>query len=235
MLAVYKREFKSYFTSLTGYLFMAFILFFIGLYFTAYNLSNYYVASFTYPLYSVNFVFMIAIPILTMRTLADDRKSKTDQLLLTSPVSVTRIVLGKYLAMVSVYFLVCIVCALGPLVISQYGTPNFRTDYAMLLAFFLSGCAYLAIGLYLSSLTESPVLACIGTFGALLILYLLSDIGGLIPIDAVGSLFTSLSIQERLMNFANNLLDLPSLIYFLSVAGFFVFMSIQSVNKRRWH
>ena len=135
MLAVYKREFKSYFTSLTGYLFMAFILFFIGLYFTAYNLSNYYVASFTYPLYSVNFVFMIAIPILTMRTLADDRKSKTDQLLLTSPVSVTKIVLGKYLAMVSVYFLVCVVCALGPLVISQYGTPNFRTDYAMLLAF----------------------------------------------------------------------------------------------------
>ncbi|WP_434310982.1 ABC transporter permease subunit [Hominifimenecus sp. rT4P-3] len=235
MGAIYKRELKSYFTSLTGYLFMAFILFFIGLYFTSYNLSNYYVASFTYPLYSVNFVFMIVIPILTMRTLAEDRKSKTDQLLLTSPVSVTKIILGKYLAMVSVYFLVCLICAFGPLVLSQYGSPNLKTDYAMLLAFFLSGCAYLAIGLYISSLTESPVLACIGTFGALLILYLISDIGSLIPIDKVGALFQNLSIQQRLMNFTGNLFDISSLVYFLSIAGFFVFMSVQSVNKRRWH
>ena len=235
MLAICKREFKSYFVSVTGWLFMALILFFVGLYFRGYNLSGYYVSSFAYPLYSVNFVFLLAVPILTMRSLAEERKSRTDQLLLTSPLSVSRIVLGKYLAMVAVYALVCLVCALGPLVLSQYGEVNLKTDYSMLLAFFLSGCAYLAIGLYMSSRTESPVLACVGTFGVLLILYLISNIAGMIPIDALSSLLASLSIQERLMGFAENLLDLPSLLYFLSLAGFFVFLSIQSVNKRRWN
>ena len=235
MLAICKRELRSYFTSVTGWLFMAFILFFVGLYMRGYNLSGYYVSSFAYPLYSINFVFMIAIPVLTMRSLAEERKSKTDQLLLTSPISVSRVVLGKYLAMVAVYGLVCLVCALGPLVLSQYGTVNFKTDYSMLLAFFLSGCAYLAIGLYISSLTESPVLACVGTVGALLILYLISTIAGMIPIDFISTALASLSIQDRLMSFAENLLDIPSLVYFLSISGFFVFLSIQSVNKRRWN
>ena len=99
MLAVFKREFRSYFTSVTGYLFMAVMLFFVGLYFTGYNLSGSYYASFSYPLYSVNLIIMFAVPILTMRSLAEDRKSRTDQLLLTSPISVSRIVLGKYLAL----------------------------------------------------------------------------------------------------------------------------------------
>ncbi len=235
MLAVFKREFRSYFTSVTGYLFMAVMLFFVGLYFTGYNLSGSYVATFAYPLYSVNLIIMFAVPILTMRSLAEDRKSRTDQLLLTSPVSVARIVLGKYLAMAAVYAQVCIICALGPLVISQYGTVNLMTDYSMLLAFFLSGCAYLAIGLWISSLTESPVLACVGTFGILLILYMISDISSILPIDALATVLSSLSIRDRLQSFAYNLLDIPSLFYFLSIAGFFVFLSIQSVNKRRWH
>ncbi len=234
MLAVFKREFRSYFTSVTGYLFMAVMLFFVGLYFTGYNLNGSYVSSFSYPLYSVNLIIMFAVPILTMRSLAEDRKSRTDQLLLTSPVSVSRIVLGKYLAMVAVYALVCLICALGPLVLSQYGEVNRKTDYSMLLAFFLSGCAYLAIGLYMSSLTESPVLACVGTFGVLLILYMISDIGGILPIDALASLLSQFSIRDRLQGFVYDLLDIPSLFYFLSLAGFFVFLSIQSVNKRRW-
>ncbi len=235
MLAICKRELRSYFTSVTGWLFMAFFLFFVGLYMRGYNLSGYYVSSFSYPLYSVNFVFMIAVPVLTMRSLAEERKSKTDQLLLTSPISVSRVVLGKYLAMVVVYGLVCLVCALGPLVLSQYGTVNFKTDYSMLLAFSLSGCAYLSIGLYISSLTESPVLACVGTVGALLILYLISTIASMIPIDLISTILAFLSIQDRLLSFAENLLDIPSLVYFLSISGFFVFLSIQSVNKRRWN
>ena len=234
MLAVFKREFKSYFTSMTGYLFMAFIIFFVGLYFVGYNLTNGY-PKFSYALYSLNFVFMIAVPILTMRVFAEDRKNRTDQLLFTAPVPMTAIVLGKYFAMLAVFGIVCLLCAICPLLLSMYGTISFVSDYGMLLAFFLIGSAYLAIGMYISSKTESPVLACIGTFAVLLILYLLSSIGSQMPVEAVGDFLTSISLNEKLYNFTQDLIDVTSYIYYASVAGFFVFLTVQSINKRRWN
>ncbi len=234
MTAIFKREFKSYFTSMTGYLFMAFILFFAGIYFVAYNLSYGY-PHFAYVLYSMNFVYMIAVPVLTMRVFADERRARTDQLLLTAPISVTRVVLGKYLAMVAVYGIVCAVCAVGPLILTRFGTVYLAGDYGMLLAFFLTGCAFLAIGMYISSLTESPVLACIGTFAVLLIIYMFSSIATLIPVDAIADLFTELSLTERLYSFTENRIDVTSYVYFASVAGFFVFLTVQSIQKRRWN
>ncbi|MCD8010395.1 MAG: ABC transporter permease subunit [Lachnospiraceae bacterium] len=234
MIAIFKREFKSYFTSMTGYLFMAFILFFEGLYFVAYNVTQGY-PHFAYTLYSLNFVYMIAVPILTMRVFADERRQRTDQLLLTAPVTVTQIVLGKYLAMVAVYGIVCAISALGPAVLTMFGTVYLAGDYGMLLAFFLAGCAFLAIGMYISALTESPVLACVGTFGVLLILYLISSIASMIPIDAIANVLTEFSFSDRLYSFTQNLIDVPSYVFFASVAGYFVFLTVQSVQKRRWN
>ncbi len=234
MLAIYKRELHGYFTSVIGYLFMAFILFFVGLYFSVLNLVNGY-ATFAYAIYNIGFVFMIAIPMITMRSLAEDRKNRTDQLLLTSPTSVTGMVLGKYFAMITLLGIVCIFCAIFPVIIAQYGEGTMLTDYSMLLAFFLSGCAYIAIGLYISSLTESPVIACVGTFAVLLVLYLISSLSEQISITVLANFLASLSLSDRLLNFAYDLFDVGALVYFVSVAGFFVFLAIQSVNKRRWN
>ena len=234
MLAIYKRELHSYFTTATGFLFMAFILFFVGIYFTALNLVQGY-ASFSYAIFNISFVFLIATPMLSMRSLAEERKNRTDQLLLTSPVSVTKMVMGKYLAMITLLAMTCLVCAAFPVILSFYGASSFAVDYATLLAFFLSGCAYIAIGLYISSLTESPVIACVGTFAVLLILYLISSLSSMIPIEALANLLASLSLHEKLKNFVYELFDVKALIYFISVAAFFVFLSIQSVNRRRWN
>ena len=234
MFAIYKRELHSYFTNVIGYLFMAFILFFVGVYFTSLNLSQGY-ATVSYAIYNIGFVFMIAVPMLTMRSLAEDRKNKTDQLLLTSPTTVTQMVLGKYFAMVTMLAIVCVVCCFLPLIVSMYGNATFVVDYAMILAFFLSGCAQLAIGLWISSLTESPAIACVGTFAILLILYLISSLADMIPITFIANFLSGLSLQDRLLNFAYELFDVTALVYFLSIAVFFVFLSIQTVNKRRWN
>lgn len=182
MKAIYKREFKSYFQSMIGYAFVAFIMLFTGIYFTAYNLNS-GMPYFSYSVASTMFIFMVAVPILTMRSFAEERKSKTDQLLLTSPVSVTGIVVGKYLAMVTVFLIPVLIDCVYPLVIKMQGTAYLKTDYAVLVLYFAIGCAYIAIGMFLSALTESQIIAAVSTFAVLLLLYLWNGIVGFIPTE----------------------------------------------------
>lgn len=186
MFAIYKRGLQSYFNSVIGYLVMAAMLLFIGIYYIFINLTYGY-ASFAPTLGSVNFIFIIVIPILTMRSMSEERKNKTDQLLLTSPVSVSSIVAGKYLSMVSVFGLVCVISCIFPLLLKNMGSSKMLVSYSMLLAFFLFGCAAIAIGLFISALTENQILACVGTVAVLLILELMQSISTLIPDTAVGS------------------------------------------------
>ncbi len=170
MRAIYKRELKSYFYSFTGWLFIAVNLFVMGLYFVVYNMLAGY-PTIAYVLQSIVFTFIVTIPILTMRTLSEERKNKTDQLILTAPVSVEKIVLGKYLALATVLFVrSCPPTAfmgLLPLFLMQGGEFQLGVSYASLLGFFLYGCLALAVGLFLSSLTESVVIAAVLSFGAL--------------------------------------------------------------------
>ena len=163
MTAIYKRELKSYLTSMVGYLFMFFVLVLTGIYFSAYQLTASY-PKFEYTLSSLTFVFLIGVPILSMRVLAEERKQKTDQLLLTAPVSVWEIVVGKYLALVTVFAIPMLVICFYPLIMSQLGTVSFGTAYTAILGFFLLGCANLAIGVFMSALTESQVIAAVLTF-----------------------------------------------------------------------
>ena len=141
MTAVYKRELRSYFTSMVGYVFIAILIFFVGIYFMAYNLFG-GSPSFGYVLLSCTIIFMVAVPILTMRSMAEDRRGKTDQLLLTSPVSLTGIVLGKYLAMVTVLLVPILLICFCPLIIAMNGSATLTADYAAILAFFCMGCVY---------------------------------------------------------------------------------------------
>lgn len=168
MAAIYKRELKSYFQCMTGYVFIAFLVLFVGIYFMAYNLMSGY-PYFSYTLSGMVTIVMIGIPVLTMRSFADDRKTKTDQLLLTAPVSVPNMVLAKYLSMVTVFAVPVLISCLCPLIIKMNGTAYLKADYASILAFFLLGCVYIAIGMFISSTTESQIIAAVGTFGAILL------------------------------------------------------------------
>lgn len=187
MLAIYKREFKSYFQSMVGCVFVAFLVAFTGIYFTAYNLNSGY-PYFSYTLSGSLIVFLVGIPLITMRSFAEERKNKTDQLLLTAPVSLTKIVLGKYFAMISVVAIPNLIFCLFPLLIKMNGTAYLKTDYISIGVFFLLGCVYVAIGMFMSALTESQMIAFITTFGLLLVLYLWNGIIGFLPSSAIGSL-----------------------------------------------
>lgn len=186
MTAIYKRELKSYFNSMTGYVFIAFFTAFMGIYFMAYNLYSGY-PYFSYALNSTMTILLIAVPVLTMKSFAEDKKTKTDQLLLTAPVSVTQIVLGKYFAMVTVFLIPVLISCLCPLIIKANGEAYLLTDYASILAFFLLGCIFIAIGMFISALTESQVIAAVGTFGILFVLCLWSDLISFLPSSEMGT------------------------------------------------
>ena len=287
MTAVYKRELRSYLTSMIGYLFMFFILLLTGIYFSAYQLTSAY-PKFEYTLSALTFVFLISVPILTMRVLAEERKQKTDQLLLTAPVSVEKIVLGKYLALVTIFAIPMLIVCLYPLVMSKFGTVSFGAAYTAILGFFLLGCANLAIGVFISSLTESQVIAAVLTFVFLFAFYMMNGISsffsegslstcitfGLLILAAaiviytmiknflisavicvvgeialgviyvVNSSFFSGGIQKVLNvfnlsshfdNFANSIFDVKGIVYFLSVIAVCMFLTVQSIVKRRWN
>lgn len=180
MIAIYKRELRSYFHSMIGYVFIAFLVADTGIYFLAYNL-NYGYPYFSYVLSGIMFVYLVAIPILTMRCFAEDKKNRTDQMLLTAPVSLFKIVLGKYLAMVTIMAIPCLIYLIFPLIIKAQGTAYILVDYLAIFVFFLLGCVYIAIGMFVSSLTESVIIAAIGAFGILLLTYLWSGILNFIP------------------------------------------------------
>ena len=187
MTAIYKKELKSYLTSMIGYLFMAFTLALFGLYFTAINLQQGY-PEIGYALQNSAFILLIAVPVLTMRVLSEEQKNKTDQLLLTAPVSLWKVVLGKYLAMVTVIGIPNVIFCAFPLIIKAQGIAYLKVDYISIGVFFLLGCVYAAIGMFLSALTESQMIAFISTFGILLILYLWNGILSMLPSSAVSGL-----------------------------------------------
>ena len=187
MLAIYKRELKSYFQSMTGCVFIAFLRVFTGIYFMAYNLTAGY-PYFSYTLSGSLIVFIVGIPLITMRSFSEERKNKTDQLLLTAPVSLGKVVMGKYLAMATVIAIPNVIFCLYPLIIKSQGTAYLEVDYISIAVFFLLGCVYAAIGMFLSSLTESQIIAFISTFGILLVLYLWDGLLSMLPSSAAGGL-----------------------------------------------
>lgn len=287
MTAIFKKELKGYLTSMIGYVFIFFILLLEGIYFTAYNIQGAYPV-FGTTLSAITFVFLIIIPVLTMKTIAEERKQKTDQMLLTAPVSVTQIVLGKYLALIAVYMIPVIVICFYPLVMGKYGTVSYPMAYTAILGFAFLGFAEISIGVFLSAITENPVIAAVITFIALFVCYMITGIGSLLPDTSMASLgiyillvavlavliyhmiqnlwiaavigivgeaalvityilkstlfegsvqkfLEIFNITSHFDNFTNGILDLQGIVYFLSVIVIFIFLSVQSITKRRWN
>jgi ABC-2 type transport system permease protein len=284
MMAVYKREVRSYFNSMIGYVFTAIIVLFISAFFFLSAGHPYFATA----LSSASFIFVLSIPILTMRSMAEERKSKTDQMLLTYPVKVSSIIMGKYFALVTVFAVPLLISCLFPIVISFNAVGSFLIDYSTILAFLCLGSAFIAVGMFISSLTESQVIAAVGTLAALLMLFFLPSISYIIPETAsasvigfavilvlillllyrltrsnimtavvgilgVGALAAgyfldkaflagllrkvlgSFSVGDVTSNFASYyVFDVKGLLLLLSVAALFVFLTVQTVQRRRW-
>lgn len=175
MIAIFKREFKSYYSGMMGWLLTGVMLLFGGLYFTAANLQGGY-TNFTISLYSFVIVLLIFIPLLCMRSFAEEKRSKTDQLLLTSPVSVSGIVLGKYLALLAMFAVPVAIFSLYPLIMLMLGGVDLVASYAGILGYFFMGAACIAVCMYLSTLTENQIITALSGFGVLLVAYLLPSI-----------------------------------------------------------
>ena len=287
MTAILKHELKSYFHSLTAYVFGAFLLGMVGFGSVYYNLMA-AVSNFEYVLSFGSIIFVIIVPLLTMRVIAEERRQKTDQLLYSLPVTTTQVVLGKYLALLAVYLVPLAIISTYPLIFSRYGEVYLPTSYGSLFAIFVMGAALIAVGVFLSSLTENQGMAAgitvavilfnyysvslseyvsttiLGTLAALVVLALiLGGITGLVTgSDVMGyavafvllgciciigftdasvlegllpDLMRSLSLFERFNAFVSGVFDLTALVYYGSVILFFLFLTVQSLEKRRYN
>lgn len=286
MIAVFRHELESYFTSLTGFVFGAFLLLFAGIYTMVYNISN-ALTNFEYVLGGMSFVFLVIVPVLTMRVLAEERKQKTDRLLYSLPLSMTEVVLGKYAAMLVIYLLPMLVISVYPLILSAYGNVHFPAAYSAVIGFFFLGATLIAIGTFVSSVTESQAVAAGLCFVVMMINYFIADLASFVSTTAASSYFafgvlvavgawvlyrmtrnglaagllllageaalilcyvvsserfeglfpelmTQLSLFERFYVFLDGVFDVTGIVYFVTVAAVFLFMSVQSMEKWRW-
>ena len=235
MMAVLKRELKAYFTSVIGWIFLAAFFFVFNLYFVANNLI-YGTPYLSYSLSNVAFVLVIIIPILTMRSMAEDRRTKTDQLLYTAPVSIPKIIIGKFLALAAIFSVVIGAICLCPLLLSRFGSVPMAESYAAILGIWLYGCLSIAICVFVSALTESQVIAAVLSFALLFIGFMMQQITGLISSseNVVTKVLNALCTQTHLENFCNGILDVTGIVYYISGTVLFLFLTCQLVQKHRW-
>ena len=287
MGAIFRHELRNYFHSLTAYVFGAFLLAVVGLGSVLYNLQA-AVSNFEFVLSFASIIFVVIVPILTMRTLAEERRQRTDQLLYSLPITTTQVVLGKYLALLVVYLIPLAVISLYPLLFSRFGEVYLPTSYGSLFAFFLMGAALLAVGVFLSSLTDNQGFAAGIGIAAILLNYYSGSLAEYTSSTAMGSLIalyvialllgvvirgltrnenlaygvtfaliaalsvayfvnssafegllpdimTKLSLFRQFNSFVNGAFDLTAIVYYVSVMGFFLFLSVQSLEKRRYN
>ena len=235
MKAVLKRELKAYFTSVIGWIFLAAFFFVFNLYFVANNLI-YGTPYLSYSLSNVAFVLVIIIPILAMRSMAEDRRTKTDQLLYTAPVSIPKIIIGKFLALVAIFSIVIGAICLCPLLLSRFGSVPMAESYVAILGIWLYGCLSIAICVFVSALTESQVIAAVLSFALLFIGFMMQQITGLISSsdNVVTKVLNALCTQTHLTNFCNGILDVTGIVYYVSGTVLFLFLTCQLVQKHRW-
>lgn len=287
MKAIYKREVRGYFTSVVGYVIVAAIFAFIALYYAANNLV-FASPDFASVLYATLMMLLFVLPALSMRSFADERRNKTDQLLLTSPVGIPSIVLGKYLAQLTVFAVPVALAGLLPLTMGLFGTVSYISAYAALFAYFLAGAACIAIGTFLSAMTENQILSYLATFAVLLVCYMMNSIRTLFTsgntmafivfavvlavaavlvgllcknvtagsavfcagavvlvvlfqlrpawlLDAFDTLLDALALFDPFLDFVGGMFTLPGVVYYLSVAALFLFLTGQALERRRWN
>lgn len=234
MFAIYTRELKSYFLTPIGYIFCGMFLVVSGLAFAECTLLAQSTESLGQYFVWLMVIFAVLIPLLTMKLFSEDRKSKTDQILLTSPVSITGIVMGKYLAAMTIFGATFIVNSFNFALLGIYGTPNAASILMNILGVFLLGAAFVAIGLFLSSITENQLIAAVSAMGVNAAMLLISLVASEIDTTWIRTVLKWFSVIDRFTPFTNQMLDVSAIFYYMSLAAVFLFLTTRVIEKRRW-
>lgn len=233
MKAIFKKELRSYFCSPLGYVFVAVFSLVTALFFFIYNLLN-GVGDINYVFSNIMLLLVLIIPVLTMRSFAEEKNKKTDQLLLTCPISVGEIVAGKTLAAYVVFVIALAITLIYPLIISFYAELAWSTVFCTYLGFFLMGAAFISVGIFISSLTENLLISAVGSFGALFALYLMDWVSGSVQNPVVSVVVNALSVTARYSDFSMGIINIPNVIYYLSFIVVFGVLTVTNIEKRRW-
>ncbi len=234
MLAIYTRELKAYFLTPIGYVFCGMFLVVSGMAFAECTLLAQSTASIGTYFQWLMAIFAILIPLLTMKLFSDDKRNRTDQILLTSPVSVVGIVMGKYLAALTVFGATFVVNSFNFVLLFNYGSPNVLSIFINILGVFLLGAAFIAIGLFLSSLTENQLIAAVSAMGVNAAMLLLSSLAGNVDSEFWRLVMKWFSVMDRFTPFTNQMLDVSAIIYYISLAAVAIFLTTRVIEKRRW-
>lgn len=233
MMAIYKREIKAYFNSAIAYIFIGFSLLLCGFFFIVSNIAN-AVSDMNGFFSNLSVVYLFLLPILTMRLLSEERKTKTDQILLTSPVSIFSIVFAKFLAALTLVVISIAITLLYVIVLAIFGNPAYGTIISSYIGFILMGSAFVSIGLFISSLTENQVVASVSTFGILLLLWVIDWVTNFVNNPIFAKVISYFSILKRFEEFNNGLLSIAPILYYLSICAIFIFLTVRVIEKRRW-
>lgn len=234
MGAIFRREMKAYFTSPIAYIFIAAFYLYTGNYFVNYNMS-YGSTDMSYVFSSAFIIMMILLPLLTMRLFTDEKKQRTDQCLLTAPVSLGGIVAGKFLAATCVFL--CAMAIYVPFIIVLYaiaGTVEWATIIGTLVALLLLGASFISIGVFVSSLTESQVVAAIVSFIIIMFFYMVDLLASSVSNTTISGIMTSLGFYTRYNEFTTGIFNISSILFFASTIFIFNFLTVRVLEKRRW-
>lgn len=233
MIAICKREIRSYFSSPVGYVCIAALAALYGFYY--FQVMYIGMSSYISAVYSTMFSFgMMIIPIITMKSMSDDQKNKTDQALLTAPVGVTSIVMGKFLACFFVFFVASTLGLLPAVAMSFFSNPPWGEIIGNYIGTLLYGGAMISIGVFISSLTVSQIIAAIGTFIVSILLMYIDMVASTVNNTVVSTIVEWISFTNRYTKFAQGLFSISSTVFFLSVAAVFVFLTARRLESRRW-
>ena len=233
MGAIYRREIGAFFSSAIAYIFLAVFYFFYAFFFSMGCLYS-STTDMSVVFSSMFMVILFLIPILTMRLMSEEKKQKTEQGLLTAPVSLTEIVLGKYLSALTLYTLGIVIFFVYALILAYFGKVSWTMILSNCLALFLLGGAFIAVAMFVSALTENQIVSAIAGMFSLLLLYLLDSVSSVVSWEWLSTLLTKLSFYTRYYEFTQGIFDLSSVLFYISVIVLFNFFTVRVFEKRRW-
>ena len=233
MSAIYKRELSGYFNSAIAYVVLAVYFFFSGFFFYFYCFVG-DSTSLSYVFANMFYIVMFVIPVLTMKTFSEEKKQKTDQALLTSPTSLIEIVLGKFFGALTIYALCCAMFLVYAIVISVFAKPHWSVVLCTLIGIFLLGAALIAINIFISALTESMVVAAVVGMGVGLVFDAMDYFISIVPVKWVSFILEKINFLDYYKNFTYGILSIVDVVYYLSVAGLFLFFTTRVLERRCW-
>ncbi len=232
MTAIFKREFKAYFQTPIGYIVLAAFYFFSGFFFTYYFANG--VPKVEYVISSMLTVTVFIMPIITMRLMSDDKRQKVDQALLTAPVKLTSVVMGKFLAALAVFALGFVPTIIFEAIVMSYVKVNVLNFAYALIGILLLGGALISLGMFISTLTESSVVSAILTLVINILLLYISNFVEMISVSWIATVVEKLAIINKYTSFTENMIALPDIVYFLSATAIFIFLCVRALERRRW-